>query len=87
MLVLNHRDDERRTALMLAAGQGHTSVMKILMENHASINDSDKNKVNRQEKPTTCGTMAADVLEIYLFLGCEHNADPLNILMVHLQLL
>ena len=37
-----------------------------------------------QEKPTNCGTEAADVLENF-FLASKHNANPLNIVM-HLQL-
>jgi Ankyrin repeat len=39
------RDDEHCTALMLAAAAGHTAVMKILLDNHASVNDVDKMKV------------------------------------------
>lgn len=30
---------------MLAAARGHTLVMKILLDNHASVNDTDKMKV------------------------------------------
>ena len=39
------RDDEHRTALMLAAEEGHTLVMKILLDNHAPVNELDKLKV------------------------------------------
>lgn len=39
------RDDEHCTALMLAAAAGHTVVMKILLDNQASVNDVDKMKV------------------------------------------
>ena len=38
------RDDEHRTGLMLAAAEGHIPVMKILLDNHASVNDGDKMK-------------------------------------------
>ena len=30
---------------MLAAGRGHTFVMKCLLDNQANVNDVDKNKV------------------------------------------
>jgi len=39
------RDDEHCTALMLAAETGQALVMKILLDNHASVNDVDKMKV------------------------------------------
>ena len=39
------RDDEHRTGLMLAAEEGHIPVMKILLDNHAVVNDRDKMKV------------------------------------------
>jgi len=39
------RDDEQRTGLMLAAVEGHIPVMKILLDNHAAVNDRDKMKV------------------------------------------
>ena len=39
------RDDEHCTALMLAAAAGHALVMKILLDNHASVNEVDKMKV------------------------------------------
>lgn len=32
---------------MLSAAAGHTIVMKILLDNHASVNDVDKMKVCR----------------------------------------
>jgi len=38
------RDDEHRTGLMLAAAEGHIPVMKILLDNHAAVNDGDKMK-------------------------------------------
>ena len=40
-----YRDDEQRTGLMLAAAEGHIPVMKILLDNHAVVNDRDKMKV------------------------------------------
>ena len=40
------RDDEHCTALMLAAAAGHALVMKILLDNHASVNEVDKMKVD-----------------------------------------
>ena len=44
-LLFCSRDDEHRTALMLAAEEGHTLVMKILLDNHAPVNELDKLKV------------------------------------------
>ena len=41
----HHRDDEHCTGLMLAASQGHSNLMRILLDNHASVNDLDKMKV------------------------------------------
>jgi len=32
---------------MLAAAEGHIPVMKILLDNHAAVNDGDKMKVTR----------------------------------------
>lgn len=40
-----YRDDEHRTALQLAAAKGHTQALRILLDNHASVNDVDKLKV------------------------------------------
>ena len=40
-----NRDDEHCTALMLAALEGHTIVMRYLLDNHASVNDVDKMRV------------------------------------------
>ena len=45
------RDDEHRTALMLAAEEGHTLVMKILLDNHAPVNELDKLKVSDRAPP------------------------------------
>ena len=39
------RDDEHCTALMLAGAQGHAAVMKILLDNQAHVNDTDKLRV------------------------------------------
>ena len=47
LLMLASRDDEHCTALMLAAAAGHALVMKILLDNHASVNEVDKMKVCR----------------------------------------
>ena len=46
----SRRDDENRTALMLAAADGHTLVMKILLDNHAPVNEVDKLKVQPPHK-------------------------------------
>ena len=43
------------------------------------------NTEHQQEKPTNCGTKAAEVLPVFL-TGKLHNANQLNIL-VYLQLL
>ena len=40
------RDDEHCTAMMLAAAKGHSLVMRILLDNQASVNDNDKMKVS-----------------------------------------
>lgn len=40
------RDDEHCSALMLAANTGQSSVMKVLLDNHASVNEVDKMKVS-----------------------------------------
>ena len=48
------RDDEHRTALMLAAEEGHTLVMKILLDNHAPVNELDKLKVSARTIIYTC---------------------------------
>ena len=47
LVIFVCRDDEHCTALMLAAGEGHTLVMKILLDNHAGVNDVDKMKASR----------------------------------------
>ncbi len=44
-----YRDDEHCTALMLSAARGHVAVMKILLDNHASVNDTDKMKVRHAD--------------------------------------
>jgi len=44
-MIVDVRDDEHCTALMLAAAAGHAVVMKILLDNHASVNEVDKMKV------------------------------------------
>ena len=43
--VSSFSDDEHCTALMLAAAAGHTAVMRVLLDNQASVNDLDKMKV------------------------------------------
>ena len=46
LMLCSLRDDEHCTALMLAAAAGHAIVMKILLDNHASVNEVDKMKVS-----------------------------------------
>ena len=43
--VYYRRDDEHRTGLMSAATEGHIPVIKLLLDNHAAVNDGDKMKV------------------------------------------
>lgn len=46
------RDENYCTALLLAASKGHVKVMKLLIENLAEVNVSDKLKVNIAENPS-----------------------------------
>ena len=55
LITIFYRDDEHCTALILAANSGHVSVMKILLDNHASVNDCDKMKVRFYMQHTQLG--------------------------------
>ena len=46
LFIVVPRDENYCTALILAASKGHVKVMKLLMENLAEVNVSDKLKVS-----------------------------------------
>jgi ankyrin repeat protein len=53
-LSISFRDDQWRTALMLAAMNGQTVVMAILLENQADVSAHDKYKVKHLELISRC---------------------------------
>ena len=44
---VEHRNDDRRSSLSLAAQENHLEVVTFLIENNADVNPLDKDRVNK----------------------------------------